>query len=108
MAIINCPGCKQRISNKVATCPHCGFGIGDREGGLPLQEAERRYKKEVRYGLQKQSYWALVVTAAGLGWMWLEVYLKGVADTPSIFLAAAGAVWYAATRIRMVLLKRRK
>jgi hypothetical protein len=25
MALINCPECKKEISDKAASCPHCGF-----------------------------------------------------------------------------------
>ena len=27
MAIINCPECKQTVSDSAKTCPHCGFSI---------------------------------------------------------------------------------
>lgn len=29
MALINCPECGKEISNKVQTCPHCGYPYGD-------------------------------------------------------------------------------
>lgn len=29
MAIINCPECKQTVSDSAKTCPHCGFSISE-------------------------------------------------------------------------------
>lgn len=33
MALIQCPECNKEISDKVKTCPHCGFPFGDKTDG---------------------------------------------------------------------------
>lgn len=36
MALIQCPECGTRISDKAVTCPHCGFSESDEHGLVPI------------------------------------------------------------------------
>lgn len=107
MAIIKCPSCRERVSDKRRTCPNCGFGIADPDAGLALPEASARARKKRLASLQMHSYAATLVFVAGIVWMVLEtggnVY---EARYGSMFLAGLGIVWYVTIRILMVLGKR--
>jgi hypothetical protein len=37
MALINCPECEARISDKAVACPHCGYPLPSGEQGEPLR-----------------------------------------------------------------------
>lgn len=107
MAIIKCPGCRERVSDKRKTCPTCGFGIADPDAGLSLPEASARARRKRRANLQMHSYAATLAFVVGIVWMVLEtggnVYH---ASYGSMFLAGLGIVWYATIRILMLLGKR--
>lgn len=107
MAIIKCPGCRERVSDKRATCPHCGFGIADQEAGLSLGEAEARAKRKRRASLQMHSYAATLVFVAGIAWMLVESGGNvNNASYWSMFTTGMGIVWYFTVRIIMVLTRR--
>ena len=36
MALIQCPECGSRISDKAVTCPHCGFSKSGEHGLIPI------------------------------------------------------------------------
>lgn len=107
MAIIKCPSCRERVSDKRDTCPHCGYGIRDERAGLPLSEAEARVKKKRAAKMQMHSYAATLVFVAGVAWMLVESNGNFTeASYWSMFLAGIGVVWYVTVRIMMVLGKR--
>lgn len=107
MAIIKCPSCRERVSNKRSTCPNCGFGIADEEAGLPLSEAEARARRKRRARLEMHSYAATLLFVAGIAWMLVETGGNvNNASYGSMFLAGMGIVWYVSVRIIMVLTKR--
>lgn len=35
MALINCPECKNKVSDSAVSCPHCGFPISKRHSSIP-------------------------------------------------------------------------
>ncbi len=108
MAIIKCPSCRERVSDKRKTCPNCGYGIADEEAGLPLSEAEARARKKRRASLQMHSYGAALLFVIGIAWMMMETGGNmNNASYVSMFLAGMGVVWYVTIRIMMVLGKRK-
>lgn len=107
MAIIKCPSCRERVSDKRETCPTCGFGIADTEAGLPLSEAEKRVKRKRGARLQMHSYAATLLFVAGIAWMMLESNGNvNNASYWSMFFTGTGIVWYLTVRIMMVLGRR--
>lgn len=107
MAIIKCPSCRERVSDKRKACPNCGFGIADPEAGLTLSEAEARARKKRRARLEMHSYAATLLFVAGIVWMMVETGGNvNHASYGSMFLAGMGIVWYVTVRIIMVLGKR--
>ena len=37
MALVNCPECQQKVSDKAVQCPHCGFRLSPAAGSAPAQ-----------------------------------------------------------------------
>lgn len=107
MAIMKCPSCRERVSDKRETCPTCGYGIADGNAGLSLTEAAARARRKRTARLLMHSYAATLAFVAGIVWMVVEtggnVYH---ASYGSMFLAGLGIVWYVAIRILMLLGKR--
>ncbi len=46
MALINCPECKKKVSEKAATCPSCGYAIA-----ANIQEVRKKEKAEAKSAL---------------------------------------------------------
>jgi predicted amidophosphoribosyltransferase len=38
MALINCPECEARISDKAVACPHCGYPLATGQKGESMRE----------------------------------------------------------------------
>ncbi len=107
MAIIKCPSCRERVSDKRDICPNCGFGIADTEAGLPLSEAEKRVKRKRGARLQMHSYAATLLFVVGVAWMFVESDGNvNNASYWSMFVTGMGIVWYLTVRIIMVLVRR--
>ncbi len=106
MALMTCPSCNQRVSDKNAKCPNCRFGFSGQDG-LSLEQALRRFRKKNMFRWQKFSYFALTLFIGGFIWIWLESKEAQVSQNPySLGLAGFGAIIYTFIRIRMMFLKR--
>lgn len=109
MAIIRCPSCNQRISNKNKSCPHCHLSLSDADGGLSYDAASERVNRERALRLTNQGYAALALTTAGAIWSW---YVSdGMSRSPGYWPVAtvsAGAMWYIGVRAIMIFKRRRK
>jgi predicted nucleic acid-binding Zn ribbon protein len=108
MSIIRCPGCGERVSSQAPHCSKCGYGIKDKEGGISLEEATARHKREKKYRLQYHSYFALVLLIVGALIMWFDYDADGETSRYSLMVVVAGAGWYLIARGRMLWDKRRK
>ena len=101
MALIKCPECNRDVSDKAATCPHCGYPLGRiAPGPRPVQVIEqtgRRWKALRALG------WFLILAGVAvvlrefaaddsrgvsLGW-WL-----GGAGVACLVTSSAGAWWF--------------
>ncbi|TQV75459.1 hypothetical protein FLL45_11095 [Aliikangiella marina] len=113
MAIINCPSCDARISDKSKVCSHCQFNLvsgKDTEGLTEEQIASKaklaRMKK--RYSLQMQAMSGIIVFLLGI-MLWYFVGQRGL-DSLSHYLqlglALAGGIWYLVTRVRLISFKK--
>lgn len=101
MAIIACPACGQRISDKHDICPHCG---ADRGGGEEATDRMRaQIQREKRYRLQMQTYAATAIFVGAMAWMWFDT--DGnilMAGKLQLGLAVGSVLWYLVTRGRMM------
>ena len=46
MALVDCPSCNKKTSDKAKTCPHCDFKIGDATSeDIERKQSLQRFKK---------------------------------------------------------------
>lgn len=104
MALINCRGCKTRVSDKAKQCPKCGAPIGrvDDDGLVRATAAQKRVQQR-----QLQIHSMLAMTVFGIGaFIVLFVGGKGTLGSVGITLTTVGFIAYVVTRIRLALGKR--
>ena len=107
MAIISCPSCKNKISDKAKSCSHCQLDL------LNVDEEKLQTLNKVSTINQSQklmthSFIAMLLFCGGfLTFYWLDVQLGTWQYTLSVVSTLVGFIWYIVTRVRLVLLKRR-
>ena len=112
MAIINCPSCNTRISNKAKVCSSCNFNlVGDSSSeGLneeQIESARRRNLIKQRYSMQMQAMSGIVLVLLGsLMWYFGGRDLSNFWVIAGIFSFAAGSILYVVTRVRLLMFKR--
>jgi uncharacterized protein YbaR (Trm112 family) len=108
MAIIACPVCKNRVSNKAPECPKCKTPIGSLSADkLAAQHREVRLQK--LQSLTNQSMLALVLFLSGFGIMyWWQPENGSYNNYASIAAIAIGFSWYVVCRARIIWFKRKK
>lgn len=106
MALVACPACKQRISDKAESCQHCGFVFGgDVEGEERANPRIERIKKSSQ--LMTQAFIALIVFIAGIAYSGFyaesgETWDKWLSQG----LSALGFIWFITTRVRIMIFKK--
>ena len=102
MALINCSECKKEVSDKAASCPHCGAPIfiarESKAAGAPLTTIQETSKKlKAQKVIASLMFW--------FGFMWLVVDSNAIVRPGESIAAPAitslGFVWYIVTRIRI-------
>lgn len=67
MALIDCPSCGKKMSNKAASCPHCGFSAGatpDDVARLRSRQAADRFRRQQML----QMLAVLILLVGGILW----------------------------------------
>ena len=109
MAIINCPSCKERISDKAKICGYCHYDMVRKQTATGLSEEHLASKAKMahikrRYSLQMQAMAGIILFLLGaLLWYFGGRGFTGLADFVELSLTALGAIWYLLTRIRLVM-----
>jgi len=112
MAIINCPSCKERISDKAKVCSHCNFNFkaDDASDGLSTeQQASKEHlsRMKKRYSLQMQAMAGIILFLLGIV-LWYFVGEKGLTEIShfvELGTALIGGIWYLLTRVRLIMFK---
>lgn len=106
MALIDCPACKKKISDKAEVCQHCEFAIGEASAeDILRKENLNRHKK--LHGIQNQSMLAMLIFIASFGFMsWGGVSAGEMQHNLAILGAVVGFVWYVVNRVRILYIKR--
>lgn len=95
--IVQCPSCRERISSRHETCPHCGYNSA---AGEEAARAESHYRRRLSARIQAQLYLAMLLTVIGvLGFFTAEAEAWRRA---SVYALAGGIVWYLALRAFMI------
>lgn len=110
MAIINCPGCMKKVSDRAAVCEHCGFMLGAHDAESLARKA--RTERSIRVNkLVSQQMLAIVFFVAGIGatfYDWSGSQVAAWMPIAGPILAGASFIWYLITRGRIYWLKRQK
>jgi hypothetical protein len=113
MAIIDCPSCKNRISDKAKVCSHCNFNLvssTSSEGLTPEQLASKANlaRIKLRYSLQMQAMSGIILFLLGF-MLWYFVGNRGMSEFSHFLefgLIFLGGIWYLITRIRLIAFKK--
>lgn len=107
MALINCPQCNEKISDKVKECPSCGLDIGNlSEESLASLGRQKKIKKMAR--ITTESFFAILLFAGGFTWLyWREPSYQSVEMYASYAAVWLGVIWYLVNRVRLILVKRK-
>jgi hypothetical protein len=107
MAIINCPFCGKKASDKSAACGSCGGKFGEMSAE-ELGRLQRDKKMAEGRNLNNQAMMSLVLFLGSFAW-----YYQREPETDSLELFAVqgamiiGCAWYLVTKVRIVLYKRK-
>jgi hypothetical protein len=107
MAIISCPFCGQRISDKATACSKCA---GDLSSNTPEQLVliEREKKNRKLQSLLNQSMLSMLLFLGGFGILyWWQPTAHSYNQYASNIAIVLGFSWYVVTRARIILLKRK-
>ncbi|RUO36473.1 zinc ribbon domain-containing protein [Aliidiomarina sanyensis] len=110
MAIISCPECGKKVSDKAATCEHCGFLLGAHDSES-LARKGRLQRSQKLSKLVSQQMLAILLFVAGIGASFYEWGTTGIGPwMPYIGggVATFSFVWYLVTRGRIYVLKRQR
>lgn len=108
MAVINCPGCNQKISNKTKECIHCGVAIQELNSDkiANLNHVNRINQAQC---LMTYSFVAMLLFCGGFLFMfWGNVKPETWQHNLAMLTAAVGFVMYIIVRIQLLLFKRKK
>ena len=106
MALIVCPSCSKKISDKSQRCQHCDFAI-DTVNAEDFARKQNLSKYLKNQNIQTQSMIAMLLFVAGFGFMyWGGAEPGGLQHSLAIGLTLIGFVWYIINRVRLIILKR--
>ncbi|RAJ98951.1 zinc ribbon domain-containing protein [Aliidiomarina maris] len=110
MAIVSCPKCNKKMSDKAAVCAHCGFVV-DSLDAESLERKRRRRKADHIHKLTTHSMLAMLVFVAGIAGIFF--YRDEASVDPSwqsqvaLVVTVLGFVWYIINRMRMIAARRK-
>jgi len=114
MAIINCPSCTQKISDKAKTCSNCNYDFVNKSTSDGLNEEQLASKKKLahikkKYSLQMQATAGIILVLLGASlWYFGGRGFDSVSSIIKLSILVIGAVWYLTTRVRLILFKKNK
>lgn len=108
MAVINCPSCKNKISDKAKECSHCGLSLQalDTDKIANLNRVNRINQAQ---RLMNYSFIALLLFCGGFLFMFWDNVEQGTwQHTMAMFSTIIGFIMYLIIRVRLLLFKRKK
>lgn len=107
MAIISCPYCQQKVSDKAAVCGKCGGNLAD-VSPEQLERYSRDTKLAHSQNLNNQAMIALVIFLGSFCWYYYRVPEQDSLELHAVNACMVlGCLWYVVTKARIVLFKRK-
>lgn len=107
MAIISCPRCGKKISNKSQTCQHCQADLTGMSAEKISSLAKELHRKKIE-GSMNQSMLALLLFLSGFCVLYFwEAEPGSTLMVISQAMIGLGFVWYIFNRARIIYLKRK-
>lgn len=106
MALIDCPSCSKKISDKAQSCQHCDMTLETVNAeDIARKQNLKMYLKNQK--IQTQSMVAMLLFVAGFGFMyWGEAQPGGLQHNLAVGCSIIGFAWYIVNRVRLIMLKR--
>ena len=106
MAIINCPNCRKKISDKAKSCTHCEIDLANvDEEKLATMKQITKINKSQR--IMTVSFVAMLLFCGGfLFYYWQNVQPGTWQYIVSVACTVLGFIIYIITRVQLILLKR--
>lgn len=106
MALIDCPSCSKKVSDKAPVCQHCNFAIANASADDVMRKKGLQRSKQLQ-SVQTQSILAMLLFVVGFGVMyWGGVRPDDTRYTIAMGCSAIGFFWYIVNRVRLIYLKR--
>jgi hypothetical protein len=106
MALIDCPACNKKISDRTKSCQHCGFAVAN----ASKEDLVRKQKMKIfnkKQSIQNQSMLAMLMFVSGFGlWYWGGEQPSDLQQNIAVGCSVVGFVWYVINRIRLVIVNR--
>ena len=108
MAVINCPSCKKKISDKAKTCSHCDLPLQELDGDkMANLNQVNRIKQAQR--LMNYSFIAMLLFCGGFLYMFWDNVEKGTwQHALAMTTTVIGFIMYIVIRIKLLFFKRKK
>lgn len=106
MAVINCPNCKKKISNKATSCSHCQIDLTDlnEEKLLSMKSASLAERQQT---LMNHSFIAMLLFCGGFLFLFWDNAQPGSWQYATATASTGlGFIFYLVTRVRILLLKK--
>lgn len=106
MAVINCPSCSNKISDKAKTCSHCNIDLTSLDTDkLNTLKIENKIKQSAK--LMNHSFIAMLLFCGGFLFLFWQNAQPGSWEyIASMTSTIVGFFLYIITRVRLILLKR--
>ena len=112
MAIINCPSCNSKISDKAKNCSQCNYDFVNKASSDGLTEDQIASKRKLahikkKYSLQMQAMTGIILVLLGASlWYYGGRKFDSVSDWLKLGMLGCGAIWYLVTRVRLIIFKK--
>lgn len=106
MAIIDCPQCNKKISDKQKVCPHCELDMNELTDEK-LQSLSKIKKLKTNQSIMTQQAIAMILFLAGVLGFYNSNDTQSPQHTAAIASIIVGVLWYLINRFRILWSKRK-
>ncbi|MBL4911004.1 MAG: zinc ribbon domain-containing protein [Alteromonadaceae bacterium] len=108
MAIIDCPSCNKKVSDKAKECSHCQQSLIDIDNDK-IKQLQRIARLKQSQSLMNFSFIAMLLFCGGfLMLFWRDTLPNSLEYILSVSATIIGFILYIVTRVRILFLKRSK